>query len=232
VDDQTFLPATLRIISWNLLHAAGASADDVAGLITRHRPDLVLMQEVTRAIDGITERIGGCYARTPLPGRIHGLAIWSRLPLAQPPVIHALPAGTIVERISQTVRLGAVAVTNVHLSHGQLLNRRQLRSIVLGLPRCAAVLGDFNLLGPPLLPGFRDVGPRRPTHRMADLVPLRLDRCVVRGMACLEAEMLPRLHSDHHPIMVRLAAQQALPAPIDRPGPRSIRRHFLATSHR
>ena len=74
------------------------------------------------------------------------------------------------------------------------------------LPPQACVLGDFNLVGPVLLPGFRDVGPRNPTHRMADTVPLRLDRCLVRGVQCLEAVRLPRSRSDHHPIMVRLTA--------------------------
>ena len=92
----------------------------------------------------------------------------------------------------------------MHLSHGQVLNRRQLRTLAGHLPPRAAVLGDYNLVGPVLLPGFRDVGPRRPTHRAGDVVPLRLDRCLVRGLACVEARVLPRGSSDHKPILVRL----------------------------
>jgi endonuclease/exonuclease/phosphatase (EEP) superfamily protein YafD len=66
------------------------------------------------------------------------------------------------------------------------------------------VLGDYNLLGPALLPGFADVGPREPTHVCADIVPLRLDRCYVRGLRCMSAVALDRHTSDHRPIMVRL----------------------------
>ena len=36
-------------------------------------------------------------------------------------------------------------------------------------------------------------------------MPLRLDRCFVRGLTCGRAEILPRATSDHHPIMVRLS---------------------------
>jgi len=36
------------------------------------------------------------------------------------------------------------------------------------------------------------------------MVPIRLDRCLVRGLDCLRAEILPHRPSDHHPIMVEL----------------------------
>jgi endonuclease/exonuclease/phosphatase (EEP) superfamily protein YafD len=55
-----------------------------------------------------------------------------------------------------------------------------------------------------LLPGFRDVGPRVHTHVAGDVVPLRIDRCLVRGLTCLEARALLRESSDHRPIVVRL----------------------------
>jgi endonuclease/exonuclease/phosphatase (EEP) superfamily protein YafD len=194
----------LKIISWNLLRLKGASLEDVARLIDAQAPDLLLLQEATHAIDGLPARAGGAYARTPLPGRIHGLAIWSRQPMARPPTVLPLPAGTLVHRIAQVLDLGAFAVANVHLSHGQLLNRRQLRRLAATLPPRAAVLGDFNLVGPVLLPGFHDVGPRAPTHVMGDLVPLRIDRCLVRGLQCQDTDVLPRGNSDHRPIVVRL----------------------------
>jgi endonuclease/exonuclease/phosphatase (EEP) superfamily protein YafD len=81
------------------------------------------------------------------------------------------------------------------------------------MPPRAAVLGDFNLVGPALVPGFHDVGPRQPTHRCGDLVPLRIDRCLVRGLVCSDAHALPLTSSDHRPISVRLsvAAEEALP---------------------
>jgi endonuclease/exonuclease/phosphatase (EEP) superfamily protein YafD len=194
-----------KIISWNLLRLTGASLDDVVRLIGRERPDLLLMQEATAAIDGLPARVGGQYARVPLPGRIHGLAAWSPVPMAGEPRVLRLPPGAMFDRVCQIVDLGGFAVANVHLSHGQVLNRRQLRRIAKALPPRAAVVGDYNLVGPALLPGFRDVGPREHTHVAADVVPLRIDRCLVRGIACLEARALMREASDHRPILMRLA---------------------------
>jgi endonuclease/exonuclease/phosphatase (EEP) superfamily protein YafD len=196
-----------KIISWNLLRLTGARIGDVVRLAKRERPDLLLLQEATREIDMLPHFLGGSYHRVPLPGRIHGLAVWSAAPHAKPRVLK-LPSGAVVERVCQIVDLGGFAVANVHLSHGQLLNRRQLRFIAQHLPAHAAVLGDYNLVGPALLPGFTEAGPREPTHLCADLVPLRLDRCYIRGLRCLEATALQRHTSDHRPIMVRLTAQQ------------------------
>ena len=197
-------PGRMKIVSWNLLRLVGASLHEVARLVERQRPDLLLMQEATHDIDRLPELIGGAYHRHPLPGRIHGLAMWSPTPPARPPVAVALPSGALIHRVCQILDLGEFAVANVHLSHGQMLNRRQLRHIAGHLPARAAVLGDYNLVGPALLPGFRDVGPRRITHVAGKLVPFRLDRCLVRGLACVEAEALPRESSDHRPIAVRL----------------------------
>jgi endonuclease/exonuclease/phosphatase (EEP) superfamily protein YafD len=196
-----------KIISWNLLRSRGATVDDVMRLVRGEQPDLLLMQEATRDIDALPHRLGGFYARAPLPGRIHGLAAWSPAPRPRPRVLR-LPAGALVDRVSQIIDLGLFSVANVHLSHGQVLNRRQLRHIALHLPQRAAVLGDYNLVGPALLPGFRDVGPRDHTHLCADMLPLRLDRCYVRGLTCLAAEALDRSASDHRPIMVRLESAE------------------------
>ncbi len=197
-----------KIISWNLWRLKGATIGDVVALVGRESPDLFVMQEATREIDAMPHHLGGFYARVPLPGRIHGLACWSPVQRPKPRVLR-LPSGALVDRVCQIVDLGNFSVANVHLSHGQVLNRRQLRHIAAHLPPRAAVLGDYNLVGPALLPGFRDVGPRDPTHRCADILPLRLDRCYVRGLACAEARSLDRTVSDHRPILVRLAALNA-----------------------
>jgi endonuclease/exonuclease/phosphatase (EEP) superfamily protein YafD len=196
-----------KIISWNLLRLKGAMLSDVVDLAQRERPDLLLMQEATQEMDGLPSRLGGYYARAPLPGRVHGVAMWSprRLP---DPIVLPLPAGAVVHRVCQIIDLGAFGVANVHLSHGQVLNRRQLRTIARMLPQRAAVLGDYNLFGPALLPGFHDVGPRAPTHVMGELVPVRLDRCLARGLICSGARALPRATSDHRPILVRLSAPE------------------------
>jgi len=194
----------VRIVSWNLLRRVGASADDVARLIESEQPDLMLMQEATREIDSLADRIGGHYARSPLPGRLHGVACWSPRPFRTEPQILPLQPGAMIRRVCQLIDCGPFWVANVHLSHGQVLNRRQLRLIAENLPERCAVLGDFNLVGPALLPGFRDVGPRGPTHRMIEVVGVRLDRCLARGLACQLAEILPPRRSDHHPIKVEL----------------------------
>jgi endonuclease/exonuclease/phosphatase (EEP) superfamily protein YafD len=197
--------AMLKLISWNLLRLTGASLDDVVRLIRREDPDLLLMQEATKEMDGLTRRVGGQYQRNLMPGRVHGLAVWSPVPLPRAPIVLPLQAGAMFHRVCQIVDLGAITVANVHLSHGQILNRRQLRRIAGVLPHRAAVVGDYNLIGPALLPGFRDVGPRGPTHVAGDVVPLRIDRCLIRGVVCLEARALLREASDHRPIVVSLA---------------------------
>jgi len=199
----------MKIVSWNLWRLRGASLCDVVDLVRRESPDLLVMQEATREIDLLAHQLGGFYARVPLPGRIHGLAAWSPVHRPRPRVLR-LPAGALVHRVAQIIDLGSFSVANVHLSHGQVLNRRQLRHVAQHLPYRAAVIGDYNLLGPALLPGFRDVGPRDPTHRCADMVPLRLDRCYVRGLACGEAVALDRSASDHRPIVMRLDALDSM----------------------
>ncbi|MBN8927559.1 MAG: endonuclease/exonuclease/phosphatase family protein [Rhodospirillales bacterium] len=204
-----------KVLSWNLLRLTGASPEDVAGLIERERPDLLLMQECTRSMSRITSLVGGHYVRAPLPGRIHGLATWSPHPLPTPPTVLTLPAGAMFHRVCQVITFSDIAFANVHLSHGQVLNRRQLRWIAKALPYRAAIIGDYNLVGPALLPGFRDVGPREPTHVAGDIMPLRIDRCLVRGVSCLGAKALLRETSDHRPIVLRLAA--TLDAAADHP---------------
>jgi len=193
-----------RIISWNLLHTTGARLEAVAALALRHQPDLLLMQEATAEIDPLPQRLGGDYARVALPGRHHGLAAWSPQPLHRPAASLVLQRGLIVRRVCQLIDLGPLTVANVHLSHGQMLNRRQLRRIAAALPERAAILGDCNMVGAPFLPGFRDVGARVATHRMQNLIPLRLDRCFTRGVNCTEAEVLDQGASDHRPLKVTL----------------------------
>jgi len=196
--------AELKIISWNLLHGKGAGLDDILALIALHQPDLLLLQEATAPIDALPERAGGGYQRIVLPGRLHGLAAWSKLPFNTPALSLLLPRGIIVRRVCQIIDLGPFTVANVHLSHGQMLNRRQLRRIAAALPERAAILGDCNMVGPPLLPGFTDAGERRATHRSARLFPLRLDRCFIRGLTCRSAVTLTRGKSDHRPLLVLL----------------------------
>lgn len=193
------------IISWNLLHSIGARVENVAALAQRHQPDLLLMQEATAEIDHLADRLGGHYARISLPGRHHGLAAWSPHKLHSPAASLTLQRGLIQRRVCQIIDMGGFSVANVHLSHGQMLNRRQLRRIASALPQRAAILGDCNMVGAPFLPGFADVGSRQATHRMSNLIPLRLDRCFIRGLHCTFAQVLDQGASDHRPLKVALA---------------------------
>jgi endonuclease/exonuclease/phosphatase (EEP) superfamily protein YafD len=195
----------MKIISWNLLHRSGATIDEVIQLVHRENPDLLLMQESTDQIDSLPKRIGGHYLRDPHPGRHHGLASWSREPFVEPPSLLKLQKGVIFDRICQIVQIGDFVIANVHLSHGQVLNRLQLSRICRLLPPRAAVVGDYNLIGPTLLTGFRDVGPRQGTHSIEGIGSLRLDRCLVRGIECVESEALVKGSSDHQPIAVQLS---------------------------
>ena len=102
------------------------------------------------------------------------------------------------------MQVGEIAFANVHLSHGQLLNRRQLLRIAAALQgRPSAIIGDFAV-GPCMIPGYADVGPREPTHFGGTVVPFRLDRCLVHGVQCLLAGTLDFGPSDHKPIVLEL----------------------------
>ena len=61
----------MRVISWNLLRLEGAAVADVAELLERERPDVLLMQEVTQHMDVLPHKVPGHYHRLPWPGRIH-----------------------------------------------------------------------------------------------------------------------------------------------------------------
>ena len=200
-------PRGLKVISWNLLRLIGAGARDVALLIEQQRPDLLLMQEATEDLASLPAMVGGSFFREPMHGRIYGLAVWSPHKLA-PPRRLALPVSTmpghVPPRVAQIVRVGNISFANVHLSHGQFLNRWQLLHIARSLEGPAAVVGDYNAVGPIGVPGLRDVGPRQPTHLASNIIALRLDRCMVRGLRCTSARVLERGPSDHRPILLEL----------------------------
>ncbi len=197
----------LKIISWNLLRLTGAGVKDVAALIERHRPDLLLLQEATEELAELPSHVGGYFFREPLDGRIYGLAVWSPHPLPQPYALR-LPVsqvpGRVPPRVAQIVQFGDVAFANVHLSHGQFLNRWQLLHIANALEGPAAIVGDYNAVGPIKLASFKDVGPRQPTHSPNNIISFRLDRCMARGLRSSHGRVLARGRSDHHPIALDL----------------------------
>jgi len=212
----------VKVISWNLLRRVGAAVEDVAALIAREQPDLLLMQEATSDIEILSALAGGYLYRSPLPARIHGLAVWCPHLLA-PPAIQPLPVsalpGRVPPRIAQIAQVDGITFANLHLSHGQFLNRWQLMHVAAAIDGPAAIIGDFNAVGPTYFPGFRDVGPREHTHRSANVVPFRLDRCLVRGLDCTASHTLDRGPSDHRPIVLELtpaADETARPSALAR----------------
>ena len=212
----------MRIISWNLLRLTGAAVEDVAELVTREKPDVLLVQEATKAIEALPSLVGGNFHRLSWLGRIHGLGVWSPSHMPRPTAL-SLPAsrlpGRLPRRRAQIVTAGDITLANVHLSHGQLLNRRQLARIAAALRgRPSAIIGDYNAVGPVTLPGFVDVGPREPTHLASNMVPVRLDRCLAHGLTCRAAAALDFGPSDHRPIRLELVVGEAgSPANDSRP---------------
>ncbi|MFO1079930.1 MAG: endonuclease/exonuclease/phosphatase family protein [Reyranellaceae bacterium] len=199
----------MKVISWNLLRLTGAAVEDVAELATREKPDLLLLQEATKHIEALPTLIGGHFHRLSWLGRVHGLGVWSQHRLPRPRAL-SLPAsrlpGRLPRRRAQIVQLDDISFANVHLSHGQLLNRRQLARIATAFHgKPSAIIGDFNMVGPVLLPGFDDVGPREATHFASNVVPFRLDRCLVHGLSCAASDALDFGPSDHRPIRLELS---------------------------
>ena len=200
---------SFRVASWNLLRRIGAEAEDVAKLIHACSPDLLLLQEATEEIAALPSLVGGHFFRHPMQKRIYGLAAWSPHSFPRTSALR-LPAsvlpGRVPPRIAQIVKFQGISFANVHLSHGQFLNRFQLHHIAYALEGAVVIMGDFNAVGPIKVPGFRDVGPRQRTHKASNIVSLRLDRCITRDVRCLGGEVLARGPSDHHPILMELSA--------------------------
>jgi endonuclease/exonuclease/phosphatase family metal-dependent hydrolase len=202
----------LRVISWNLLRRVGAAAEDVARLVQAHHPDLLLLQECTEEIIALPSLVGGHFFRHPMQSRIYGLAAWSPHPFPESKAIrlpYSILPGRVPPRLAQIVSFQGITIANVHLSHGQFLNRFQLRHIMEQMEGPAAIIGDFNAVGPVGFQGFSDIGPRRHTHRAGNIIALRLDRCIARGLACSASEVLDKGPSDHHPMVLDMQVDAA-----------------------
>lgn len=202
----------LRVLSWNLLRRVGAGVNDVARLVHHYRPDLLLLQEATEDIKALPDLVGGCFFRHPMQRRIYGLAAWSPYPFPASTAMR-LPAsilpGKVPPRLAQVIDFHGVTIANVHLSHGQFLNRFQLRHIMEQMEGPAAIIGDFNAVGPVGFQGFADIGPRARTHRAGNIIALRLDRCIARELNCISSRVLDKGPSDHCPMMLDMKIMSA-----------------------
>ena len=183
------------------------------------------------------ELAGGHFHRQPWPGRIHGLAVWTKSPSHFPrPMALPLPAsrlpGRLPRRRAQIVQVGEITFANVHLSHGQLLNRRQLARIAAFLQWQA--LGDHRRLqrrrSDPDAGLLRCRPTRTDTLRPATSMPFRLDRCLVHGLRLRRRQ--PRStfgRSDHRPISARPGTSRQAAARRD---PLRATRHRIARLRR
>ena len=206
----------LRVVSWNLLRRVGAGAEDVAKLVKSHHPDLLLLQECTEDITTLPSLVGGHFFRHPMQARIYGLAAWSPHPFPQSTALklpYSILPGRVPQRLAQIIAFHGITIVNVHLSHGQFLNRFQLRHIMEQLAGPAAIIGDFNAVGPVGFQGFSDIGPRARTHRAGNILALRLDRCIARGLICDASEVLDKGPSDHHPMVLDMKVDPAFHSP-------------------
>ncbi len=57
-------------------------------------------------------------------------------------------------RLAQILKFDDITFANVHLSHGQMLNRRQLLTIAHATDGPTVIIGDCNAVGPIVLPSF------------------------------------------------------------------------------
>lgn len=197
----------MKIVSWNLLYRQGAAAADIAQIIEQQKPDLFLLQEATEGIDSLPSHAGGRFYKLPWKGKSYALGAWSangELEITSLELPFSNVPGKFPPRVAQVLRFNHMSIVNVHLSHGQLLNRRQLRKIASSIEGPLAIIGDFNAVGLVRLRGFKDAGPRRITHMAKRVVPFRLDRCLVRDLTCSRVTALKRGRSDHRPIVLKL----------------------------
>jgi len=197
----------LKIISWNLLYRQGAAAADVAKLIEQEKPDLFLLQEAVEGINKLPGIVGGSFYTLPWKGKSYALGAWlarGEVKTASLELPFSKVPGKFPPRQAQILKFPKFSIVNVHLSHGQLLNRRQIRHIGKSVAGPVAIIGDFNAVGPIVVKGFKDVGPRRITHMAKKLMPFRLDRVLVRDLVWSGAKTLKRGPSDHRPIVIEI----------------------------
>lgn len=232
----------LRAMTWNI--HAGIGGDGrydfgrVLGLIRRHRPDLLAVQEIDSrpcgrgacSFDTLREQFGGhAVAAETLQGEAgaYGHMLLSRWPLIEAGT-HDLsvegrePRQAIAARLQMPggATLGVVAA---HLGLRWRERGRQaqrLAALVRSMPGPVVVMGDFNdwSWGGPVWRALAPLLPARTRHRTfpARLPLLRLDEVFCRPAQLLGRSWVDRAGaaaSDHLPVVAELhvGAAQASP---------------------
>jgi endonuclease/exonuclease/phosphatase (EEP) superfamily protein YafD len=157
----------LRVLTLNA-HASYDDPEPLIDLLTRWRPNVVILQEVSSQFARVvTEAIGGEYPFSFAAGletEHEGSATWSRLPLGEADEIRLSDHGNFLHRVQVSTDAGDVWIFNVHLSNptgrdhgeGRLAALRkfharerdqELRQLVdqtTGLGAPFVLAGDFN----------------------------------------------------------------------------------------
>ena len=141
----------------------GASLDDIVSLIRARTARTCCSCRKRRTTwRRCATRVGGSFARAPLPGRIHGLAMWSPVPWQigasrrSAPVRHVVPPRLPGPRPRASSRSPTCICRMARCSTAasSATSRRSCRRT----PPSSATTTSSD---PALLPGFRDVGPRQ-----------------------------------------------------------------------
>ena len=227
------LAATIRLLTWNIHKGVGLDArydlDRIVGLISRHEPDIVALQEVDsrRARDGTSpfsflrqalgEHCLEARAITAADGD-YGHMVISRWPLANA-VLHDISVTgreprRAIETIVETPH-GPLHLVAVHLGLSFGERRRQaaiLAALARAAPMTSVMAGDFNdwiWRGSVNAALWREL-PARTWHRtFPSFLPIaRLDRIYCRPAAALVGSWTAGeawIASDHLPLIAEIA---------------------------
>lgn len=231
-DPGARIDGTLLVLSVNLLSTSDADAA-VLEQVDRHRPDVILVQEITPAT---YERMRATLAEdyphaVGAPREDHfGQAVFSRVAFTRPALLYPRRAGWDVPQIMAFVDLGGreVCLWNVHLLPPvsfegvmwQAARGAEMAGVAAETGVPTLVCGDFNSpwTGQPLdslrrggyTEAHRAAGrgpgntwPRRSVLRFAPGV--RIDHVAVPPeMRCVEAWTGEDTGSDHRPVFARV----------------------------
>jgi endonuclease/exonuclease/phosphatase family metal-dependent hydrolase len=230
-------PDGLRVISWNIRHGRGMDGkidlERIAGVLSKHRADLVLLQEVDRgcarsgAVDQAAEigRLTGLHhafgKAIDHDGGEYGLAILSRFPLGETKV-HKLPGdgeARVVFAAAVETPIGTLTLASTHLDHQNV--RRQLAqsqvaaAALLESPHPVILAGDLNARPDSHTVNVFSQAPWTlvtkegpPATYPAPAPKSEIDYIILRGVRSKRPSVVidEPLASDHRPVMATVIA--------------------------
>jgi exodeoxyribonuclease-3 len=165
------VPATLRILSYNIRHGGAGREAHLAAVINDHAPDVVVFQEATRpdVIRRLAEDTGMTVSAS-VRGR--SLGFMSRVPIAEHRWVRPLfSQHAFLEIVPKDtdVRIFGVHLSAVHAAWTEARRVRELRSLLAAIKQHDrshhVLVGDFNTIAPD-----ERFDPRRLPFRLRTLV--------------------------------------------------------------